>query len=73
MFIFSIILKLKFIKSCFWNGEGKDSEYKHISELTEDDFLNVKELDQDYDYDQEYDYDETRNVKIHNFTDKFLI
>ena len=50
--------------SCFWNGEGKDSQYKHISELTEDDFLNVKELDQDYDYDQEYDYDETRNRSI---------
>lgn len=40
---------------CFWNGEGLESEYTHISELAADDFLNVRELDQDYSYDEEYD------------------
>ena len=41
------------IFSCFWKeGEG-DSEYKHISELDEDDFLNVQELDHDYFYVEE--------------------
>lgn len=32
-----------------------ESEYTHISELAADDFLNVRELDQDYSYDEEYD------------------
>ena len=63
-FITIFHIKISYFKSsvgkfmifrCFWNGEGLESEYTHVTELSEEDFLFVKELDGDYSYD-EYEY-----------------